>query len=225
MFGFLREAFGRSDREESTVSGKTKKIGEYTVQLTSAFGEYNCGNKTCGRLELTCKDKEGINQGGGIIADELKKVSVRDEIIQQFLDSLTLLGTFKPLNKGGGQAFFPSDSGIYPPGILIYADRIHMNQSYTWWNNWKGLLEVFESEEKFGVVVLKSPILPNKYYGTSAPSRVWTIVLPAISKHVCFDKKHVSPEMASSLKTIMNAYGSPALIKEIKSLGVSANGC
>lgn len=225
MFGFLRETFGRSNREEQTVSAKTTNIGEYAVQLTSAFGEYNCGNKTCGRLELICKDKAGTNQGGGIIAEELKKVAVRDKIIQNFLESLTLQETYKPLNKGGGQAFFPNDGGTYPPGILIYADRIHMNQSYTWWNNWKGLLEVFENEDKFGVVVLKSPILPNRYYGTGAPSRIWTIVLPSIAKHICYDKKHVSPEMASSLKTVMNAYGSPLLNKEIKALGVSANGC
>lgn len=198
---------------------KTCVIEGKNVGLTAKYGEYNCGNKTVGRLELLVTELGSkTNLGGGIIAHELAKEKIRDKIIENYLADLLRADTFIPLKDGA--PFFPTDSGKYPPGVLIYADNIRMNKAFTWWNNWKGLIEVFENEPKFGVVVLKSPILPNKYYGTGAPSRVWTLVLPSISEHICYDKQRTTKEMLAALTSIKLSYGSPHLNKELASLGV-----
>ena len=82
-------------------------------------------------------------------------------------------------------------------------------------------MRVFEAEPKFGVVVLKSPIIPNRYYGPGKPSRVWTMILPSISKHICWDRKSVSKEIMHSLKSTLSAYADAPLKEELKGLGVT----
>lgn len=199
---------------------RTTKVGDYLVNLTALYGEYNCGNKTTGRLELVVTvPKSSTNVGAAAIHKELESNKLRDVIIFNFLRDLDERTTFIPLRDGC--KFFPHDTGVYPPGVLIYADRVVMNKSYTWYNNWKGLIEVFETESKFGVVVIKSPILANKYYGPSAPSRVWTLVLPAISQHVCWDKDNISKDMKKSLEELAGQVSTSKLLtKELKALGV-----
>lgn len=218
MFKFLHNAIRRNDRKGEAIMKKTK-VGEYQVYLTAKYGEYNCGNKTVGRLELIVDNAEGVNQTGGTISQDLEKSSYRDKIIKVYLDSLSDAKTFVKLCDNS--PMFPNDTGTYPPGVLIYADRIHMNKAYRWWNNWKSLIEVFETEPKFGVVVLKSPIIPNKYYGTGAPSRIWTLVLPSISEHICYDKKSTTKEMLAALTSVKAVYSTPYLNKELESLGVA----
>jgi hypothetical protein len=200
---------------------RTTTVGAWKVGLTATYGEYNCGNKTTGRLALVVTDgKSNINQGSQKVATELEDPKIRDEVIGNFLKDIDDRSTHIPLNSGC--KFFPGDHGVYPPGILMYADAVRMDKSYKWYNNWKALIEVFETEPKFKVVILKSPILPNRYYGPSKPSRVWTIVLPTISKHVCFDKKHVTAEMKDNLTGLVGYAAESKLLKaELSSLGIA----
>lgn len=197
------------------------KVGKYNVWLSALYGEYNCGNKTVGRLQLHVNNGDDpVDVGSGVIAKELEDPKIRDAIIFNYLEDLNQRATFKALKDGC--PFFPLDSGVYPPGVLIYCDAIHMNKSFTWYNHWKGLIEVFETEPKFGVVVLKSPILPNRYYGPSKPSRIWTLVLPSIAKDICFDKASVTPGMKVSLSAIAKNYAhSPILKHELTTLGIA----
>lgn len=201
---------------------RTISIGVWKVGLTAKYCEYNCGNKTTGRLELVVTDGNSTtNHGAQQVIKELQDNKIRDQVIENFLKDVSESGSYQALNKGGGAPFFPSDSGIYPPGVLVYADRIHMNKAYTWYNNWKGLIELFELEPKFGVKISKSPIIPNRYYGVGAPSRVWTIILPSISQHTCFDAKTTTPAMKASLSAMAKDYASPHLKVELATLGVA----
>lgn len=193
---------------------RTTKVGKYTVGLEAVYGEYNCGNKTVGRLKLV------VSEGGqGLIVEELKTTKIRDAVIENYVRDLGDSNTFKSLNTNS--LMFPNDSGTYPPGVLIYADRIQMNKSFTWYNNWKGLIEVFDTEPKFGVVVLKSPIIPNKLYGIATPSRVWTLLLPGVASKAVYDKGTVG-EMKPYLVDIAKSYCTPHLAKELEALGVAA---
>lgn len=200
---------------------RTVDIGVWKVGLTAKYGEYNCGNKTTGRLELVVTDgKSNTNHGSQQVIKELTNDKTRNKIITNFLEDVGDSSSHIALNKGC--SFFPGDGGVYPPGVLVYCDAVRMDASYTWYNNWKGLIAVFEAESKFGVIVLKSPIIPNKYYGPGKPSRVWTLVLPSISKHVCFDKKHVTNEMRNSLTGLIQAKAvDDGLRAELKELGVA----
>lgn len=200
---------------------RTVDIGVWKVGLTAKYGEYNCGNKTTGRLELVVTDgKSSTNHGSQQVIKELGDDTIRDKIIKNFLDDVSDKGSHIALNKGCG--FFPSDPGIYPPGVLLYCDSIRMDKSITWYNNWKGLIEVFETESKFGVTILKSPIIPNVYYGPAKPSRVWTILLPKVAVHACFDRKTTSVAMKDNL-TSLAQYGAVSLRlrTELKELGIA----
>lgn len=197
---------------------KTQKVGGFTVHLKSVYGEYNCGNKTVGRLELVVKDKDDGAASAFQIGAELNSKKVRDAVIKDYLHNMTLKETFTQLKEGS--LMFPQDTGTYVPGILVYADRIMMNQSYTWYNNWKALIEIFEKNPDFGVTVIKTPILPNKFYGVSAPSRVWTICLPGVAEFIAWDKKAAKP-MLTYLKSIWESYSSPLLKGELETLGAA----
>ena len=192
-------------------------VDGYDVALKCEFGEYNCGNKTVGRLSLEVT-KKGQKFDGGVIGEALEKKSIQDKILKNFFEWINDGSTYKSLKEGLGN-IWPTDSGHYTPGVLIYADRIAFNKGFRWWNNWKGLIKLFEDRPELNVVVIKSPILPNKFYGTGAPSRVWTIVLPSISKHVCLDGK-CTPEMKASLKSVLDNYADENLAKEIKAMGI-----
>ena len=200
---------------------RTITVEGYTVGLQAKYGEYNCFSKTCGRLELVVtKPDSKTNLQGNAIKDSLAKTTTRDKIITNFLADLDDSSTFGSLASGA--PFFPGDTGHYRPGILVYIDRIAMNQSFTWWNNWKALIEVFETEPKFGVVVVKSPIVKSRYYGESAPSRVWNMFLPTVSNTLCTDKGHVPAAMKSALKDVAASYSTPLLKEELKKLGIAA---
>lgn len=201
---------------------KTVKIGEFSARLVSQFGEYNCGNKTCGRLTIEAlKEGDTTNYGAANIEKELEQESIRDEIVKNFLADIDKSTAYSSLNTGAGQ-YFPTDTGHYRPGVLMYADRVAMGKHIKWYNNWKGLIELFETEPKFEVRVFKSPILPNVFYGTSAPSRMWIIALPTVSKHICYDKEHVTNEMRTNLVAVRKHYGSPVLNQELEQLGITA---
>lgn len=194
----------------------------YDVHLQAVYGEYNCGNKTTGRLTLiVTKQGDSTNVGAAPIADILKDVSLRNEIIKDYLHNLSQASTYKALNSQGTE-FFPTDTGTYPPGVLMYADSVDMPQGYMWYNNWKALIDTFEMNPDFGVVVLKSPIMPNRFYGPSKPSRVWTIVLPSIAKHICWDKYSVSEEMKKNLESVRKhgKCNSEVLDKDLVGLGI-----
>ena len=197
----------------------TIKIGNYKVGLKAVYGEYNCGNKTVGRLELVVTEGASrTNLGWTVVKDQLEEVKIRDAIIENYLKDLDESSTFTTLMAGS--PMFPNDSGTYRPGTLIYMDSVSYNYSYKWYNHWKALIALFETEPKFGVVVLKSPILPNRFYGTDRPSRIWTLVLPCIAKDICFDKKSTTPEMRASLAEYAE-YVPEHWKKELKSLGVN----
>lgn len=204
------------------MTWSTTKVGEYNVRLSAKFGEYNCGNKTTGRLALvvTKTDDDTTNYGPSVILDELKNPDIQKAIITVFLKDLDKSSNYTTLKDGA--PFFENDTGKYTPGLLVYMDRITHDKGYTWYNNWKGLMEHFETHPEFGVVVLKSPILPNRFYGTSAPSRVWMVVLPTISKHIALDKDHISTEMKNALLGLKKSKQTSALLdEELKQLGVA----
>lgn len=199
---------------------RTMKINDFTVGLKAVFGEYNCGFKTCGRLELVVtKGASKTNLGAQQINAELKEVKIRDQIVGNFLEDLKDSSTYKTL-KDGAAEFWPTDSGTYPPGALIYIDSINYDAGITWYNNWRGLISLFETENKYGVVVVTSPVLPNRFYGTGKPSRIWTICLPSISEHICFDKASTSAAMKNSISNTIRPATPKHWVKEFKALGV-----
>lgn len=200
---------------------RTTDIGVWKVGLMAKYGEYNCGNKTTGRLELVVTNgKSNTNHGSQQVIKELQDDKIRDKIIKNFLEDIVDHKSHIALKDGC--SFFPSDGGVYPPGVLLYADSIRMDKSITWYNNWKGLIEVFETESKFGVTILKSPIIPNVFYGPGKPSRVWTILLPKVAIHACFDRKTTSAAMKETLTAIaQHGCESKILKAELKELGIA----
>lgn len=200
---------------------RTTTVNGFNVGLKAVYGEYNCGFKTCGRLELVVtKGADKTNLGFQQVNEELKEIKIRDKIVDNFLEDLKDHSTFKSL-KSGAPEFWPTDSGIYPPGALIYIDSINYDAAYTWYNNWRGLISLFETEPRFKVTVVASPVLPNRYYGTSRPSRIWAICLPSISQHVCFDKKSTTEEMKASIAEAIRPSTPKHWVENFKSLGVA----
>ena len=201
---------------------RTLEVNGFKAGLKAVYGEYNCGFKTCGRLELVVtKGDNKANMGYQKINEELKDEKIRDQIVFNFLEDLKSTSTFKSLSEGATE-FWPHDGGTYLPGALIYVDSINYDSAIKWFNNWRGLIALFETEPKFNVTVVASPILPNRFYGTGRPSRVWTICLPSISEHVCFDNKRTTAPMKASIANYVKPSTPKHWAKEFEALGVGA---
>lgn len=187
---------------------------EYSVRLVSLYNEYNCAVKMCGRLGTEVKTSDGINHNYFPIADELRDTKIKDNLIKDFIDSWSNKDSFKPL-KSSSQVF-PNDSGTYLPSMLLYADRVDGGGRAEWYNNWRGLINLFESEPKWGVRVFKLPVFSNRTYGVGAcASRVWGIIPPPLNQ--CVLAGPITDGFKGSLKSVVG-YGnlSPSDHDEIK---------
>jgi hypothetical protein len=148
---------------------------EVDVKLTCKSMPYNCGTKLIGRL-TTVWGSGGpgrwIGQDKEVILDNNKEA-----LIKEFIAWLGMPSSHPPLSLGGHNPFFPTDGGLYPVSLLLYADAANKH-GYKWWSDMQALITEELTKPMYGCTIQSMLKYHNKVYGTNRPSCLWGIFLP-----------------------------------------------